>query len=99
VSRARNSLKISCEGVEDLFGGLLPHEGLGVVVPACDPGPDVGFEGLDGLVGSAADHLVGQETRTSVRLARIAGWTNTAQATNHYLHHPADALQLLGLSM
>jgi hypothetical protein len=35
----------------------------------------------------------------AINLARIAGWTNTAQATDHYRDHPADALQLLGLTM
>jgi hypothetical protein len=36
-------------------------KGLGVLVPACVLGPDVALECLDGFVGSAADHLVGQD--------------------------------------
>ena len=57
----RNSSAISCEGVEDLLGGLPPHERLRVVVPVLDPGTDVGFQGLHALVHAAADHLAGQE--------------------------------------
>jgi predicted transposase YbfD/YdcC len=35
----------------------------------------------------------------AISLTRTAGWTNTAQANDHYRSHPADALQLLGLTM
>jgi predicted transposase YbfD/YdcC len=35
----------------------------------------------------------------AINLTRTAGWTNTAQANDYYDHHPADALQLLGLTM
>ncbi|MFC7647316.1 hypothetical protein ACFQX6_47450 [Streptosporangium lutulentum] len=31
-------------------------------------------------------------------LARLIGWTNIAAATDHYRSHPADGLQLLGLT-
>jgi hypothetical protein len=68
VSCAGSSLKISGEGVEDLVGGLLPHERLGVVVPGLDPGSDVGFEGLDARVGAAADLLVGEVAEPSFDL-------------------------------
>lgn len=35
----------------------------------------------------------------AISLARTAGWKNIAQATDHYRDRPADALQLLGLTM
>ncbi|WP_169789220.1 ISAs1 family transposase [Nonomuraea candida] len=34
----------------------------------------------------------------AIGLARLLGWTNIAAATDHYRSHPADALQLLGLT-
>src|SRR5512135_1457427 len=62
VSCAGNPLKISGEGVEDFFGGLLPDERFGILVPCRNPGSDVGLERLHASVGSAADHLLGQES-------------------------------------
>lgn len=46
-----------------------------------------------------APRIMASARNQAVSLARTAGWTNTAQATDHYSHHPADALQLLGLTM
>jgi predicted transposase YbfD/YdcC len=46
-----------------------------------------------------APRIMASARNQAINLAQIAGWTNTAQATDHYLHHPADALQLLGLTM
>src|SRR4051794_3496867 len=60
VSRVVNSCDISGEGVEDLLGGLGPHERFGIGVPAGDPGAYVGFEGLHRLVDAAADELFGE---------------------------------------
>ena len=34
----------------------------------------------------------------AIGLARLLGWTNIAAATDHYRSHPADGLQLLGLT-
>ena len=34
----------------------------------------------------------------TIGLARLIGWTNIAAATDHYRSHPADGLQLLGLT-
>jgi hypothetical protein len=53
----------SCEGFEDLFGGLGPHERAGVGIPVAD----VGLQCLHALMGSAADLLFGREGETSVR--------------------------------
>ena len=47
VSRAGNSLKKSCEGRQDLLGGLGPDERPGVMVPRGHPGADVLLERLD----------------------------------------------------
>ena len=47
VSRAGNSLKKSCEGRQDLLGGLGPDERPGVMVPCGHPGADVLLERLD----------------------------------------------------
>ena len=43
------------EGIEDLFGGLGPDEGLGVLDPVFDPCAHVGREGLHVFVCAAAD--------------------------------------------
>jgi len=48
------------DGLEDLFGGLGPDAGYGVVVPGGDPGADVAFEGLHAAVVAAFDELSGQ---------------------------------------
>jgi transposase InsO family protein len=53
VSCAGNSIKICGEPLKDLVGGLGPDEGLRVLVPLFDPGPDVAFEGLKVLVDPA----------------------------------------------
>jgi hypothetical protein len=45
----------SAEAAEYLFGGLGPHERLGVVVPGLHPGADVGFEGVDAAVIAALE--------------------------------------------
>ncbi|MFI7452394.1 ISAs1 family transposase [Nonomuraea sp. NPDC049714] len=34
----------------------------------------------------------------AIGLTRLIGWTNIAAATDHYRNHPADGLQLLGLT-
>ncbi|MEV0237475.1 hypothetical protein [Nonomuraea sp. NPDC050786] len=34
----------------------------------------------------------------AIGLARLIGWTDIAAATDHYRSHPADGLQLLGLT-
>lgn len=46
--------------MEDLVGGLAPHEGARVVVPRVDRRADVGFQCLHGLVGAALQLLGGQ---------------------------------------
>jgi hypothetical protein len=43
--------------LEDMFGGLGPHEGVGTVVPALDVGADLGVEVLDRAVDAAMDGL------------------------------------------
>ncbi len=48
------------EGVEDLAGGFVPDEWLGVGVPLVDPAADVGFEFDHAAVGGAAQFAVGQ---------------------------------------
>lgn len=52
-------LEKSCEGFQDLLGGLGPDEGPQVVVPALDPGADVGFEGLNAVVVAAREQVGG----------------------------------------
>jgi DNA-binding Lrp family transcriptional regulator len=49
---------VAVEAFEDLFGGLVPHEGGGVVVPLLDPGVDVRGEFFDGAVGGAGDEII-----------------------------------------
>jgi hypothetical protein len=61
VSCACNSSAISGEGFEDLLGGLGPDERPWVLVPVGNPRADVGLQGLDTLVDSPAEQLVGQE--------------------------------------
>ncbi|MEU0520875.1 hypothetical protein [Streptosporangium sp. NPDC006007] len=34
----------------------------------------------------------------TIGLARLIGWTSIAAATDHYRSHPADGLQLPGLT-
>jgi hypothetical protein len=53
-------LKIFGEGGEDLLGGFLPDERLGILVPLLDPGPDVFLQGLDVLVDAALQQLGGE---------------------------------------
>ena len=54
--------------IEDLLGGLRPHERPGILVPGLDPGADVFFQGLHALAGPAADHLIGQEPEPAFHL-------------------------------
>jgi hypothetical protein len=51
---------VAGEAFEDLFGGLVPHEGGGVLVPVGGPGFDVGGEFLDAAVGRALQLLGGE---------------------------------------
>jgi len=51
---------MSCNGIEDLFGGFGPQERAWVFVPVCDPGADVALQRLDTFVDTAADLLVGE---------------------------------------
>ena len=60
VSRVADSLAISCEGGEDLIGGLDPHVRARVLVPDGDPVADVFLEGGNAGVGSPLDLLGGQ---------------------------------------
>ena len=46
-----------------------------------------------------APRIMASIRNQAISLARTAGWTNIAQAIDHYRSHPADALQLLGLIM
>ena len=48
------------DGVEDLVGGLGPHERLGVLVPFVDPAADVAFQVDDGVVCGTAEFAGGQ---------------------------------------
>ena len=48
------------DGLEDLFGGLGPHEGFGVGVPVGDPGADVAFEVVHAAVVAAFEELAGE---------------------------------------
>ena len=69
--------------MQDLFVrvyGLGPHEWPLVLVPAFDPGADIGFEGLDALAKVGADHLVGQvpEQSSSEAPPRIAEVNSSA---------------------
>ena len=48
------------EAFEDLFGGLVPDERGGVLVPGGDPGQDVGGEFFDVAVGGALQFLGGE---------------------------------------
>jgi YD repeat-containing protein len=60
VSCARGSLAKCCDAVEDLVGGLGPHERAWILVPGFDPGADVGLEGLDAFVDAALQQFGGQ---------------------------------------
>jgi len=51
---------VAGEAVQDLLGGLVPHERLRVGVPGVDPGLDVGGEGGGAGVGGALQLLGGQ---------------------------------------
>jgi len=53
VSCLVDSLAVSADGVEDLFCGLDPHVGAGVLVPGVDPPADVGVERADRAVSAA----------------------------------------------
>jgi hypothetical protein len=61
------------DGPEDLFGGLGPDEGFGVVVPGGGPGADVAFEGLHAAVVAALDELSGQFGEPPLDLVDPAG--------------------------
>jgi Amidohydrolase family len=60
VCRVADSLAISCDGGEDLIGGLVPDVGAGVFVPVGGPVPDVTLEGPDAGMGSSFDLFGGQ---------------------------------------
>jgi hypothetical protein len=60
VSCRVDSFAVAGDRFEDAFGGLGPDVRARVLVPGLDPGADVGVQGADGLVGAAAQLLVGQ---------------------------------------
>ena len=64
ANRSRGATCPPCERVEDLFSGLLPHEGPRVAVPLLDPVADVGLKCLDALVDAALEHLGGEVSVT-----------------------------------
>ncbi|MFI6919992.1 ISAs1 family transposase [Nonomuraea spiralis] len=45
-----------------------------------------------------APRILASLRNLAVGLTRLIGWTNIAAATDHYRSHPADGLQLLGLT-
>ncbi|MFE3455895.1 ISAs1 family transposase [Nonomuraea sp. NPDC059194] len=45
-----------------------------------------------------APRLLASLRNLAIGLTRLIGWTNIAAATDHYRNHPADGLQLLGLT-
>ncbi|SDI50983.1 ISAs1 family transposase [Nonomuraea jiangxiensis] len=45
-----------------------------------------------------APRIMASLRNLAIGLARLIGWTNIAAATDHYRSHPADGLQLLGLT-
>ncbi|MDF5759387.1 hypothetical protein [Spongiactinospora sp. TRM90649] len=46
----------------------------------------------------AAPRILASLRNLAVGLTRLIGWTNITAATGHYRSHPADGLQLLGLT-
>ncbi|MEV1245991.1 ISAs1 family transposase [Nonomuraea sp. NPDC049750] len=46
----------------------------------------------------AAPRILASLRNLAIGLTRLIGWTNIAAATDHYRSHPADGLQLLGLT-
>ncbi|WP_443174812.1 ISAs1 family transposase [Nonomuraea sp. KM90] len=46
----------------------------------------------------AAPRVLSSLRNLAIGLARLLGWTNIASATDYYRSHPADGLQLLGLT-
>ncbi|MFI6456277.1 ISAs1 family transposase [Streptosporangium amethystogenes] len=46
----------------------------------------------------AAPRILASIRNLAIGLAHLIGWTNIAAATDHYPSHPADGLQLLGLT-
>ncbi|TDD07997.1 ISAs1 family transposase [Nonomuraea diastatica] len=46
----------------------------------------------------AAPRVLASLRNLAIGLARLLGWTNIAAATDYYRSHPADGLQLLGLT-
>ncbi|MEO3892720.1 ISAs1 family transposase [Nonomuraea sp. B5E05] len=46
----------------------------------------------------AAPRILASLRNLAVGLTRLIGWTNITAATDHYRSHPADGLQLLGLT-
>lgn len=46
----------------------------------------------------AAPRILAGLRNLAIGLTRLIGWTNIAAATDHYRSHPADGLQLLGLT-
>src|SRR5690606_2289669 len=46
-----------------------------------------------------APRIMASLRNLAIGLARLIGWTNIAAATDHYRSHPADGLQLLGLTI
>jgi hypothetical protein len=48
---------VAGEALEDLFGGFVPHERLGVFVPGVDPCSDVGSQFFGVAVGGALQFL------------------------------------------
>src|SRR5581483_1067027 len=61
------------EALQDLVGGLVPHERLGLVVPSCDPGVDGGGRPALARVGPGQ----GNPSRTTITGGRRLEYSRT----------------------
>ncbi|MGS2646852.1 ISAs1 family transposase [Streptosporangium sp. LJ11] len=96
---------VTIYAITSLPPGLLPHARLAALIrghwsiEALHHIRDVTYrEDASKVRTGAAPRVMASLRNLAIGLARLIGWTNIAAATDHYRSHPADGLQLLGLT-
>ncbi|MBB5966437.1 ISAs1 family transposase [Planomonospora venezuelensis] len=96
---------VTVYAITSLPVGRLPHARLAALIrghwsiEALHHIRDVTYrEDASRVRTGAAPRIMASLRNLAIGLARLVGWTNIAAATDHYRSHPADGLQLLGLT-
>lgn len=96
---------VTVYAITSLPVGRIPHARLAALIrghwsiEALHHIRDVTYrEDASRVRSGAAPRVMASLRNLAIGLARLIGWTNIAAAADHYRSHPADGLQLLGLT-